>query len=255
MHLRVTLERLQRRFGIKAQTGKRQIPYKETIRKSVEIRGRHKKQSGGHGQFGDVVVEISPQPRGLGFSFSEVITGGAVPRNYFPAVEAGVRDYLPAGPLGFPVVDVAVVLKDGSYHTVNSSEMAFRTAGRIAMSEGMPKCSPVLLEPISLVKIAVPSEATPKVNGMISSRRGQNPGLRRAPWLGRLGRDRGAHPRGRDPRPDYRASVGDGGRWQLRGEVRPSRGRDRQARRADRGGPRGVEGGLGDAPHPFGAAA
>ena len=108
MHLRVTLERLQRRFGIKAQTGKRQIPYKETIRKSVEIRGRHKKQSGGHGQFGDVVVEISPQPRGLGFAFSEVITGGAVPRNYFPAVEAGVRDYLPAGPLGFPVVDVAV---------------------------------------------------------------------------------------------------------------------------------------------------
>ena len=94
MHLRVTLERLQRRFGIKAQTSKRQIPYKETIRKSVEIRGRHKKQSGGHGQFGDVVVEISPQPRGLGFAFSEVITGGAVPRNYFPAVEAGVRDYL-----------------------------------------------------------------------------------------------------------------------------------------------------------------
>ncbi len=185
MHLRVTLERLQRRFGIKAQTGKRQIPYKETIRKSIEIRGRHKKQSGGHGQFGDVVVEISPQPRGLGFSFSEVVTGGAVPRNYFPAVEAGVRDYLPAGPLGFPVVDVAVVLKDGSYHTVDSSEMAFRTAGRIAMSEGMPKCSPVLLEPISLVKIAVPSEATPKVNGMISSRRGQILGFDARPgWDG-----------------------------------------------------------------------
>jgi elongation factor G len=173
MHLRVTLERLARRFGIKAETAKRQIPYKETIRKSIEIRGRHKKQSGGHGQFGDVVVEISPQPRGEGFAFSEVITGGAVPRNYFPAVEAGVRDYLGAGPLGFPVVDVAVCLKDGSYHTVDSSEMAFRTAGRIAMSEGMPKCSPVLLEPIMAVKIAVPSEATPKINGMISSRRGQ----------------------------------------------------------------------------------
>ncbi len=173
MHLRVALERLARRFGIKAETHKRQIPYKETIRKSIEIRGRHKKQSGGHGQFGDVVVEISPQPRGDGFAFSEAVTGGAVPRNYFPAVEAGVRDYLSAGPLGFPVVDVAVCLKDGSYHTVDSSEMAFRTAGRVAMSEGMPKCSPVLLEPIMAVKIAVPSEATPKINGMISSRRGQ----------------------------------------------------------------------------------
>ena len=185
MHLRVTLERLLRRFGIKAQTSKRQIPYKETIRKSVEIRGRHKKQSGGHGQFGDVVVEISPQPRGEGFAFSEVITGGAVPRNYFPAIEAGVRDYLGAGPLGFPVVDVSVVLKDGSYHTVDSSEMAFRTAGRIAMSEGMPKCSPVLLEPISLVKIAVPSEATPKINGMIPARRGQILGFDARPgWDG-----------------------------------------------------------------------
>ncbi len=173
MHLRVALERLARRFGIKAETRKRQIPYKETIRKSIEIRGRHKKQSGGHGQFGDVVVEISPQPRGEGFAFSETVTGGAVPRNYFPAVEAGVRDYLGAGPLGFPVVDVAVCLKDGSYHTVDSSEQAFRTAGRIAMSEGMPKCLPVLLEPIMAVKIAVPSEATPKINGMISSRRGQ----------------------------------------------------------------------------------
>ena len=185
MHLRVTLERLLRRFGIKAQTSKRQIPYKETIRKSVEIRGRHKKQSGGHGQFGDVVVEISPQPRGEGFAFSEVVTGGAVPRNYFPAIEAGVRDYLGAGPLGFPVVDVSVVLKDGSYHTVDSSEMAFRTAGRIAMSEGMPKCSPVLLEPISLVKIAVPSEATPKINGMIPARRGQILGFDARPgWDG-----------------------------------------------------------------------
>ena len=102
MHLRVALERLNRRFGIKAETKKRDIGYKETIRKSVEIRGRHKKQSGGHGQFGDVVVEIKPQPRGEGFAFSEAITGGAVPRNYFPAVETGVRDYLSSGPLGFP---------------------------------------------------------------------------------------------------------------------------------------------------------
>lgn len=185
MHLRVALERLQRRFGIKAQSARRQIPYKETIRKSVEIRGRHKKQSGGHGQFGDVVVEISPQPRGEGFAFSEAITGGAVPRNYIPAVESGVRDYLSSGPLGFPVVDVAVCLKDGSYHTVDSSDQAFRTAGRIAMTEGMPKCTPVLLEPIMAVKIAVPSEATPKINGMISSRRGQILGFDARPgWDG-----------------------------------------------------------------------
>ncbi len=185
MHLRVALERLLRRFGIKAETRKRQIPYKETIRKGVEIRGRHRKQSGGHGQFGDVVIEIRPQPRGEGFAFSEAVTGGAVPRNYIPAVEAGVRDYLSEGPLGFPVVDVAVCLKDGSYHSVDSSDQAFRTAGRIAMSEGMPKCSPVLLEPIMAVKIAVPSEATPKINGMISARRGQILGFDgRAGWAG-----------------------------------------------------------------------
>ena len=185
MHLRVALERLARRFGIEAQTGKRQIPYKETIRKSVEVRGRHKKQSGGHGQFGDVVVEISPRPRGEGFVFSEAIAGGAVPRNYIPAVEAGVRDYLSAGPLGFPVVDVAVCLKDGSYHTVDSSDQAFRTAGRIAMAEGMPKCSPMLLEPVMAVKIAVPSEATPKINGIVSSRRGQILGFDARPgWDG-----------------------------------------------------------------------
>ncbi len=185
MHLRVSLERLNRRFAIKAETKKRDIPYKETIRKSVEIRGRHKKQSGGHGQFGDIVVDIKPQPRGEGFAFSEVITGGAIPRNYFPAVEAGVRDYLSSGPLGFPVVDVAVCLKDGSYHTVNSSEQAFKMAGRIAMSEGMPKCSPVLLEPIMLVKISVPSEATAKINGMISARRGQILGFDARPgWAG-----------------------------------------------------------------------
>jgi elongation factor G len=185
MHLRVALERLARRFGVTAETRKRQIPYKETIRKGVEVRGRHKKQSGGHGQFGDVVVEIKPQPRGGGFAFSEVITGGAVPRNYIPAVETGVRDYLSSGPLGFPVVDVAVCLKDGSYHTVDSSEQAFRTAGRIAMSEGLPKCSPVLLEPIMTVKIACPSEATPRINAIISSRRGQILGFDSRPgWPG-----------------------------------------------------------------------
>ncbi|MEZ5817334.1 MAG: elongation factor G [Hyphomicrobiaceae bacterium] len=173
MHLRVTLERLKRKSGIEAITQPRQIPYRETIRKGTTIRGRHKKQSGGHGQFGDVVLEISPLARGEGFKFDEKIHGGVVPRQFIPSVEIGVRDYLQTGPLGFPVVDVAVTLTDGSYHTVDSSDMAFRQAGRLAMAEGMPKCGPVLLEPVMHVKIAVPTDATSRINAMISQRRGQ----------------------------------------------------------------------------------
>jgi elongation factor G len=185
MHLRVALERLVRKYGIDASTRPRQIPYRETIRKSVEIRGRHKKQSGGHGQFGDVVVTIKPRQRGAGFEFSDEITGGVVPKNYIPSVEIGVRDYLHSGPLGFPVVDVAVCLIDGSYHSVDSSDMAFRQAGRIAMTEGMPQCSPVLLEPVMAVEIAAPSEATAKVNSIVSSRRGQILGFdSRSGWTG-----------------------------------------------------------------------
>jgi len=185
MHLRVALEKLVRKYGIGADTHARAIPYKETIRKSTEVRGRHKKQSGGHGQFGDVVVTIKPQPRGAGFEFSDEITGGVVPKNYIPSVEIGVRDYLHSGPLGFQVVDVAVCLIDGSYHSVDSSDMAFRQAGRIAMTEGMPQCSPVLLEPVMAVAIAVPSEATARINGIISSRRGQILGFDARPgWPG-----------------------------------------------------------------------
>jgi len=185
MHLRVALERLIRKYGIDAATHPRQIPYKETIRKSIEIRGRHKKQSGGHGQFGDVVVTIKPQARGEGFAFSETITGGVVPKNYIPSVEIGVRDYLLSGPLGFPVVDVAVCLIDGSYHSVDSSDMAFRQAGRIAMTDGMPQCQPVLLEPIMAVEIAVPSEATARINSIVSSHRGQILGFDARPgWPG-----------------------------------------------------------------------
>ena len=185
MHLRVALEKLTRKYGIAAETHARQIPYKETIRRGAEVRGRHKKQSGGHGQFGDVVVDIKPLPRGTGFEFSDSITGGVVPKQYIPSVEAGIRDYLGAGPLGFPVVDVTVNLKDGSYHSVDSSDMAFRTAGQIAMREGMPQCQPVLLEPIMSVEIAVPSEATARINGIISGRRGQILGFdARLDWEG-----------------------------------------------------------------------
>jgi elongation factor G len=185
MHLRVALERLKGKYGIQAETRKRRVPYKETIRKGVTVRGRHKKQSGGHGQFGDVVVDIKPLPRGAGFEFSDTITGGVVPKQYIPAVENGVKEYMTHGPLGFTVVDVAVTLTDGSYHTVDSSEMAFKTAGRIAMSEGMPQCSPVLLEPILAVEIAVPSEATARINQIVSGHRGQILGFDARPgWPG-----------------------------------------------------------------------
>lgn len=172
MHLRVAAERLQRKYGVSVDRQQRLIPYKETIRSGTQIRGRHKKQSGGHGQFGDVVIEIQPLPRGSGFKFEEKITGGVVPRQFIPSVEIGVSDYLQHGPLGFPVVDVGVTLLDGSYHTVDSSDMAFRQAARIGMSEGMPKCQPVLLEPIMAVEVAVPSDATARINGIISQRRG-----------------------------------------------------------------------------------
>lgn len=185
MHLRVSLERLKRKSGIEALTRARQIPYRETIRASTTIHARHRKQSGGHGQFGDVVLEIAPSGRGEGFRFSERIHGGVVPRQFIPSVEIGVKDYLQHGPLGFPVVDVAVTLTDGTYHSVDSSDMAFRQAGRLAMAEGLPKCQPVLLEPIMLVKIAVPNDATPRVNAIIPQRRGQILGFNtREGWPG-----------------------------------------------------------------------
>jgi len=173
MHLRVATERLSDRYGVAIERRAPSVGYRETIRKSITQRGRHKKQSGGHGQYGDVVLEIKPLPRGAGFTFQERITGGVVPRNYIPSVEEGVIDALKHGPLGFSVVDLSVALIDGSYHTVDSSDMAFRTAGRIGITEGLPQCQPVLLEPIHLVEIVCPNEATAKINALMSSRRGQ----------------------------------------------------------------------------------
>ena len=162
-----------------------QVPYKETIRGSVSQHARHKKQSGGHGEFGDVHIDIKPLPRGSGFVFTDTITGGVVPKQYIPAVEAGVREYLTRGPLGFPVVDIAVTLTDGQYHTVDSSDMAFRKAAQLGMREGMPKCQPVLLEPIFNVKIAIPSEFTSRIQRLVSGRRGQILGFEaKAGWTG-----------------------------------------------------------------------
>jgi elongation factor G len=173
MHLRVAAEHLADRFMVPVSTRPPAVGYRETIRKPISQRGRHKKQSGGHGQFGDVMLEIKPLPRGSGFKFEDRITGGVVPRNYIPAVEEGVLDALKHGPLGFPVVDLSVALIDGSYHTVDSSDQAFRTAGRIGIVEGLPQCQPVLLEPIHLVEIVCPTEATAKMNAILSGRRGQ----------------------------------------------------------------------------------
>ena len=173
MHLRVALERLRDRFGVNVKSHPPAIGYQETIRKSMTQRGRHKKQSGGHGQFGDVVIEIKPMPRGGGFEFHEKVVGGAVPRNYIGAVEEGVVDGLARGPLGFPVIDVQVTLTDGSYHSVDSSDLAFRTAARVGVSEALPQCQPVLLEPIHIVEIVCPTEATAKINAILSGRRGQ----------------------------------------------------------------------------------
>ncbi|TKT80380.1 elongation factor G [Aquamicrobium sp. LC103] len=185
MHLRVTVERLEGKYQIPVEARAPSVPYRETIRKPVTQRGRHKKQSGGHGQFGDVVLDIKPLPRGTGFEFTETITGGVVPKQYIPSVEAGIRDYLKCGPMGFPVVDLSVNLADGSYHTVDSSDMAFQMAAKLAMKEGMSACSPVLLEPILKVEIFTPNEATAKVTALVPQRRGQILGFdARAGWAG-----------------------------------------------------------------------
>jgi elongation factor G len=173
MHLRIIVERITERFGVAIEKRVPSVGYRETIRKPATQRGRHKKQSGGHGQFGDVVLEIKPMPRGSGFSFDDAIKGGVVPSNYIPSVEEGVIDGLKHGPLGFPVVDLAVKLVDGSYHAVDSSDQAFRTAGRIGIVEALPNCQPVLLEPIYHVEIVCPSDATAKINAIMSGRRGQ----------------------------------------------------------------------------------
>ena len=173
IHLQVALDRLRRKYNLPMTTGLPRVPYKETIRKSTSSHGRYKHQSGGHGQFGDVYLDIKPLSRGEGFNFSQTIVGGVVPKQYIPGVEMGVREYLGHGPLGFPVVDVAVTLTNGSYHTVDSSEQAFKQAARLAMTEGMANCEPTLLEPIMAIQVCAPAEFTSKVLQLVTGRRGQ----------------------------------------------------------------------------------
>ena len=185
MHLRVTIERLGARFGVAVETHKPAVAFRETIRGAVAVRGRHKKQSGGHGQFGDVALEVAPRARGEGFAFAERVHGGAVPRQYFSSVEAGARDACARGPLGFPVVDVAVTLTDGSTHAVDSSDMAFRAAARLGMAEALPKAQPLLLEPILAVTVFAPSDTIARASGLVSARRGQILGFEpREGWPG-----------------------------------------------------------------------
>jgi elongation factor G len=176
-HLAVALDRLKRRYGVAVSAHPPAVAYRETIRKPVTQHGRHKKQSGGHGQFGDVIIEIRPLERGEGFRFEDRISGGAVPKQWIPAVEQGVRDAMMKGPLGFRVVDVAVTLTDGSYHSVDSSELAFRTAGRIAMSGALGAAAPYLLEPIVHVTIETPGSAASRITSSLASRRGQMLGM------------------------------------------------------------------------------
>ncbi len=185
IHLLVALERLKSRFGLAVTTAEPSVPHLETITKAVSAHGRHKKQSGGHGQFGDVTLEIAPLGRGEGFTFVDRIVGGAIPKQYIWAVEEGVRDFLARGPLGFPVVDVTVSLTDGGFHSVDSSDMAFKTAARLAMSEAFAEGGPILLEPILKVTLSVPADATPKAQRIVSGRRGQILGFDAKPgWPG-----------------------------------------------------------------------
>lgn len=176
-HLAVVIGRLQRRYGVAVDTRPPRIAYRESIRKGATQRGRHKKQSGGHGQYGDCVIEIRPLPRGEGFRFVDKITGGVIPKQWIPAVELGVRDAMEKGPLGFPVVDVEVTLTDGSFHSVDSSELAFRIAGRTAMGEALAQAAPYLLEPIVKVTVDTPVGTGSKAGSALSARRGQILGL------------------------------------------------------------------------------
>ena len=184
-HVRLALERLKRRFGVEIDTEQPKTPYRETIQQGLTQRARHKKQSGGHGQFADVTVEVKPLPRGSGFVFQQRIVGGAVPKQWIPAVEAGVRDGLAKGPLGFPVTDLEVTLIDGQTHSVDSSEMAFRTAGRLAIEEALRASGTILLEPIEKLVVYSPSPSASNVTSALTARRGQILGLGpREDWRG-----------------------------------------------------------------------
>ena len=244
MHLKVAIDKLAGRYNVAVDTVAPRVAYRETIQAGTTEHARYKRQTGGHGQFADIKVEIKPLPRGSGFRFVDKIVGGVVPRNFIPAVEDGLVDCLKEGPLGQPVVDLEVKLFDGQYHSVDSSEMAFKMAARIAMSEGMPKCKPVLLEPILKVTVAAPSEFDLAHPAPDLGPPRPAPGLRRAARLERLGRGLGPDAGGRGRRHDRRDPLGDAGRRHLPHRVRPPAGTGRPHRRPHRRGSQEARGGV-----------
>jgi len=174
LHLEVVVERLKRKYGAEVELKAPKVPYKETIKGHAKAQGKHKKQTGGHGQYGDAWLELSPMPRGQGFEFEDAIVGGVIPRNFIPAVEKGVREVLVEGILaGYPIVDVKAKLYFGSYHDVDSSEMSFKIAGRLAFKTAFEQCKPILLEPIMTISVTVPAEHMGDVIGDLNSRRGK----------------------------------------------------------------------------------
>lgn len=173
IHLRTALDRLATGAGVKLRTAHAPVAYRETIRRAVTQAARLKRQTGGHGQFADVKLQIAPRPRGAGFHFDEKVVGGAVPKRFIPAVGHAAEEATRKGPLGHPVVDIAVTLLDGGFHSVDSSDMAFATATRMAMQEGLGKAEPVLLEPVDEVTVTVPTEFTPAAQRLLTGRRGQ----------------------------------------------------------------------------------
>ncbi len=178
LHLEILTERLNRKFKVEAKLLEPRIPYKETIKASAKAQGKYKRQSGGRGQYGDVWLEVEPLPRGGGFEFVDKIVGGVVPKNYIPAVEKGVKEAMENGILaGYPVVDVKVTLYDGSYHPVDSSDMAFKIAGSMGFRKAASEASPVLLEPIMNLEVTVPEKYMGDVMGDISSKRGKVLGM------------------------------------------------------------------------------
>jgi elongation factor G len=178
LHVEVTVAKLSKRYGVEVILKTPKIPYRETIRGKADVQGRHKKQTGGHGQFGDCWIKMEPLPRGSQFEFADEIFGGAIPRNFIPAVEKGIVEAAARGYLaGYPVVDFKVTLYDGSYHPVDSSEIAFKTAGRIAFKKAMEEANPVLLEPIMNVEIFAPQEYAGALTGDLTSRRGRLQGM------------------------------------------------------------------------------
>ena len=178
LHIEVVVARLRKRYKVEVNLKKPKIPYRETIKASAEAHGRHKKQTGGHGQFGDCRIRLKPLPRGSDFKFVDDIFGGSIPRNFIPAVEKGIQEARLKGFLaGYPLVDFQVELYDGQYHDVDSSEMSFKIAGSLALKDGIPKCRPTILEPIMRVEIAVPDEYAGAVMGDLSSRRGRPQGM------------------------------------------------------------------------------